>query len=271
MQDNKLQAMLDFACQTARLAGQMVRRELGRAKTEYKPGYQIVTEIDRRSQAMIIDAINQRWQGHGFIAEEGRDGKLFKQPPTSDDGIWWVIDPIDGTRNYAHGLPYFVVSIAAMQNGMPILGVIYNPNTDELFYGSRVSGAYCNGVAMHCWDEGLDYNSQIAICAHFGDSMPGYIDELMKRYPCMNLGTAALHYAYVARGAFAAALSYQVKLWDIAAGAVLCQCAGGKVSSPEAKALFPFDCNGYQGEAIPILVSGTVVYEQLLKLFAEHK
>ena len=114
--------MLETAVVAARLAGQRAMEEINYIRTSVKGPDQLVTQADVVCQKIIIDRIKETFPDDGFIAEEGKGGGLFKQHPRGDSRIWWVIDPIDGTNNFAKGMLLFTVAIAAMSEGQPVVG-----------------------------------------------------------------------------------------------------------------------------------------------------
>ena len=140
-----LSRMLETAVVAARLAGQYAMEHLNYAKTTVKNGFELVTDADPKCQQIIIDRIKETFPDHGFIAEEGKNGKILKQPPRGDEPVWWVIDPIDGTNNYSHKILLFTVSIAAMFEDSPIVGVIFEPATDSMFTAVKDGDAQLNG------------------------------------------------------------------------------------------------------------------------------
>ena len=259
-----LDRMLALAEETAIVAGNHAFAQADSAKEALKPkNDEIVTQVDLQCQEIIAENIRRRFPDHGFIGEEGPGNKITTTPPTGSDDIWWVIDPIDGTRNYAHGLPNYAVSIAAMQNGFPIVGVVYDPNTKRLFSARNGIPAKCNGRTIKCLEEQLNANSQLAISGNLRKQLPRCIAGIMDNFVYINLGSAALHYCYVALGAFSAAVSWNVKLWDIAAGACIAESAGGSVKSLTNNSFFPINCSTYQGQFLHVVIAARSVQNQL--------
>jgi len=255
--------ILSFSQEIARTAGQHAREQIADTIQEMKPGNQIVTSADRECQNMILQQIKRYWPEHGLIAEEGPGGQLFKEYPTGHSNIWWVIDPIDGTCNYAHGLPIYAVSIGVIKEGLPIVGVIYEPNTNMLYSAQLGQSAQCNGRTIYCRNDPLDSNSQIAISGKIYTHSPAAVAELMTKHVCINLGSAALHIAHVATGAFAASLLWNVRLWDIAAGAIIAESAGGVITDFAGKCRFPVDCGTYNAEPFHTFVAAQSIHSQL--------
>jgi len=258
--------LLHIAEEAARAAGQHALQVAASTPSEYKSPDQIVTQADRDCQALIIQKIITKCPGHGFIGEEGEHGQLFRQEPAGTEPLWWVIDPIDGTRNYANKALNFAVSIALLRDGLPVVGVIYDPSTNQLFSATIDGPARRNGQPIQCRSEALDSNSQVAISGNYNPPLPWYVARFLERFVCMNLGSAALHYAWVAAGAYSAAFSLKVKLWDIAAGALICQRAGARVTDLQDQPVFPCDCRGYRGQPIPLLIAGSTAHRQLINL-----
>ena len=262
------QELCILAQDAARVAGDHALSVLGHAQIEYKPGNHIVTQTDRQCQEIITDMIGKRHPHHGFIGEEGPNGHLFKQPPTHGESIWWIIDPIDGTRNFAHGIPQFCVSIAAMKEGVPIVGAIYDPNTKMLFSTHTNAPAICNGTPMRCSDAPLSGDTQIGFTSRSPADFSLAIEHLRKQCVGMNLGSIALHLAYVALGAYAAAFIWEVSLWDIAAGALIAENAGATLTNFDATPIFPIDCETYSGQKVPLVAGGPNIHAHLLKTFS---
>lgn len=258
-----VQKCLDLIIAVAREAGDHARRQVKNARVDLKSADQYVTQFDKQCQDLIITQKNRYFPDHGVIAEEGQSGELLKIHPVSGDDIWWVIDPIDGTRNYAHGAPQYAVSIGIFQGGRPIAGAIYDPETDMMFSAARGQGALCDGRPMQVDEEALHTNSQVAVSGNVYEQLGVKMGILMDKYVTMNIGSAALHYAYVAKGIYAAALGWKIKLWDIAAGAAIVQEAGGRVITPEGQSRFPVDCRAYHGEQIPVLMTTETAASQL--------
>ncbi|MBN1436016.1 MAG: hypothetical protein JW936_02980 [Sedimentisphaerales bacterium] len=266
-----LRILCDLVQGAARRAGDYALSHLGSVGHELKSESQLVTEIDRESQAMILAEIEPLYSRAGVLAEEGPDGDVFRKPPGDGGDCYWVIDPIDGTRNYAYGLPFFCVSVALMRGGRPVIGVIYVPVTREMFYAWEGGGAYCNGEAIRCSDEGLHGNSMIALPGRQRGGVKPFALEVFHEYVYQGLGSAALHYAYVAKGCFAGTCSWEVKLWDIAAGAVIVTEAGGKVSSVDGNEIFPIDCGNYRDEILEPVAGGAAAYKQMLEILAKDR
>ena len=263
-----LHSLLETAVDAGRQAGQKALSLMGKVASTVKNNREIVTEADHQCQRLIIDRIQRDFPGHGFIGEEGDAGNCFKQPPHHDQDVWWVIDPIDGTNNYIHGLPQFSVSIAAIQQGRPSVGVVYDPSTDCLFTAVGEDRPLVNGAPMSVSEETLNAYCSIGIDSHFGGSIPDWLCRIMVRCRFRNIGTTALHLAYTGKGAYAATILFMPKLWDIAAGCLLAENAGAVSTDWAGKPLWPFDLETYEGGYIPCVVGNPGVHKDILAMIA---
>lgn len=217
---------------TALEAGELLKRGFGtHFMISSKEGHQnLVTEYDLLSQELIINRLKKRFPEHQFLAEEGQSPESFSKE------VIWIIDPLDGTVNFARGIPAFSVSIAAMLNGEIVSGVVFNPLLNELFIAEKGIGSYLNGhplqvskideITRSCMATGFPYNA---------DENPLHcIDRFAKMaklaIPLRRIGSAALDLSYVAAGRFDAFWEVGLHSWDMAAGKLIVEEAGGKVT-----------------------------------------
>ena len=266
LEHRDLSRMLETAIVAARLAGQRAMEEINFVKVSVKNRSELITQADARCQKIIIDRIKETYPDHGFIAEEGAEGKLFTQPPRGAERLWWVIDPIDGTNNFARQMLCFTVSIAVMYEGEPVVGVIFAPATDSMFTAFKGGDAQLNARRITASKDPMDKFSSIAMDSHFEEGMPEWVSHIITRTRFRNLGTTALHFAYVANGSFIAALTSWAKLWDIAAGALIAQASGAIVSDWQGGKIFPMDMDGYGGGKIEIMAANRKIHVELLDL-----
>lgn len=222
--------MLDFAIDLAYRAGTLIRAGAERdVSYEPKQYADVVTEVDRASEALIVGAIRARYPDHTIIAEEG-SGVSMSSPYT------WLIDPLDGTLNFLHGLPIFCVSIALLAYNEPLLGVVYDPMRNELFYAERGRGAFLNGrrlrvsqtstLAHSLLSSGLPYDrfeqpdNNLAELTH----LAMLVQDI--RRP----GSAALDLCAVAAGRTDGHWELGLKPWDVGAGGLIALEAGATVT-----------------------------------------
>ena len=266
-----LQTLLTQAECAARLAGKEALAKMGSTQTSIKNNVELVTEADRLCQEIIIETLSEAFPQHGFVGEEGDQGRLFKQPPTGGEDLWWIIDPIDGTNNYAVGIPQFSVSIGALFEGRPVVGVIYDPSTQDLFTGTDGGETQANGRTCRVRDQQLDRFANLALDNHFGQTLPAWVGEVIVRSRFRNVGSAALHLAYVAKGGYCAMIGCTPKLWDLAAGALLAENAGAIVTDWHNQPLWPLDVRAYEGTPLPCVTATPRVHRELMDLMSLHQ
>jgi myo-inositol-1(or 4)-monophosphatase len=240
--------------------------EISFIKASIKNANELVTQADARCQQIIIDRIKETYPDHGFIAEEGEQGKIFKQPPRSAEAIWWVIDPIDGTNNFAHQMLLFTIAIATMYKGEPIVGVIFEPATDSMFTAVKGGEAQLNGRRITAAKEPMNEFSSVGLDSHFDNGVPGWACEIIRRTRFRNLGTTSLQMAYVAKASLIATIVNTPKLWDIAPGTVIAEAAGAIVSNWQGEKIFPVDLDSYEGSEFRTIAANKKVHAQIVEL-----
>lgn len=265
----ELSRMLETAVVAARLAGQHAMEQLQYLHRSIKNGTELVTQADPACQKIIIDHIRGTWPDHGFIGEEGTDGALLKIAPRGGQAIWWVIDPIDGTNNYANKLLCFCVCIAAFYEGKPVVSITFDPTTDSLYSTAEGMDAQLNYSTITVSDAPVDKFASFGVDSHPGELTDAGKAKMMEltRFRC--LGSTGLHMAYVAGGGMIGMATAGAKLWDIAAGALLVERAGGKVTDPLGNALFPVDLDSYNAEKFATLATNSVNSSQIIDIFSK--
>jgi myo-inositol-1(or 4)-monophosphatase len=226
--------LLNFAIQTARDAGHVLADRLGRAlQVSNKGDIDLVTEADLASEKLIIERIKSYYPRHSVLAEESGSSEGEFIPGRSE---WrWIIDPLDGTTNYAHGYPCFCVSIALERAGTIEVGVIYDPMRDEMFAAERGAGSTMNDRPIRV--SKVDELNSAMLCTGFPynvrerpDFTRQFANFTMAAQAVRRDGSAALDLAYLACGRFDGFWEEGLKPWDIAAGLLLVEEAGGKVT-----------------------------------------
>lgn len=227
--------MLNTAVKAARKAADIISygaRNLDRLTIDNKGPGDYVSEIDRNAEAAIVDVLLEAYPTHGILAEEGSGEKRGN---ASSDFIW-VIDPLDGTTNFLHGVPQYCVSIALKEKGLITQAVIYDPSRNDLFTATRGAGAFLNNRRIRVSKQLRLRDSLIGTGFPFRDgaAFDDYLIQLKNLMPkCAGLrrpGAAALDLAYVAAGFFDGFWEMKLNQWDMAAGALLIQEAGGLVT-----------------------------------------
>ena len=266
LEQQDLSRMLETAIVSARLAGQRAMEEINFIKTSIKNSNELVTQADARCQQIIIDQIKEKYPDHGFIAEEGEQGKIFKQSPRGDQQFWWAIDPIDGTNNFAHHMLLFTVSIAVLYEGQPIVGVIFEPATDSMYTAVKGREAQLNNRRITASDATMDKFSSIGLDSHYDNGVPSWTCEIMKRTRFRNLGTTALQLTYVANGGLIATIASDPKLWDIEAGTLIAETAGAIVTDWQGNKIYPVDLETYETNQFSVIAANKQVHPEILEL-----
>ncbi|MCP4259017.1 MAG: inositol monophosphatase [Planctomycetes bacterium] len=266
LEQRDLSRMLETAIVSARLAGQRAMEEINFTKASIKNSNELVTQTDARCQKIIIDRIKENYPDHGFIAEEGQHGKIFKQPPRGNQQSWWAIDPIDGTNNFAHHMLLFAISIAVLYEGEPIVGVIFEPSTDSMYTAVKGGEAQLNNRRIAAGIASMDTFSSVGLDSHYDDSVPAWTCEIMKRTRFRNLGTTALQLAYVANGGLIATIASDPKLWDIAAGTLIAEAAGAVITGWQGEKIYPIDLENYETKQFSIIAANKKVHPEILEL-----
>jgi len=255
---NALRSLRELAERAARAGGAVARQSFGKpTAVRLKADRSEVSEVDEAAQRAVIDCIRAQRPDDGFVAEEtlvGPEGQRW--PPPENERVCWVIDPLDGTRNYIRGIPLYTCSVGAMLHGFPIAGAIYLPPDERLFSASRAEGFFEDGRPItrrsRAPAPGRSPKPIVAIPSSFsGDTEKALLNAWLGRVVVRNLGVASLHLALVAAGPFDAALLSDARLWDIAAGWVLIDVIGGVMTTLAGQPMFPLDVAEYRGEALP--------------------
>ncbi|MGH2272079.1 inositol monophosphatase family protein [Anaerohalosphaeraceae bacterium U12dextr] len=262
-----LKKIVDTASQAAILAGKKAVEELTHVTSSLKNPTEVVTQADPLCQDIIIQYIRNVFPTHGILAEEGPNAAMLIEAPRDNSDIWWIIDPIDGTNNYAHGLLCFCVSIGVIQNGSPVAGVIYDPCTDSLYTAASGLQTTCNGKPVSVSHDKISKISSFAFDSHFDPSVEPAVHQMLRLTRARSVGSTALHLAYLAKGAIIGTFTVSARLWDIAAGVILIQQAGGIVTTLDRQAVFPIDIGNYHSERFRLLAANPEIYSDLARIF----
>jgi myo-inositol-1(or 4)-monophosphatase len=237
-QEREMEQHRNIAIQVALKAGDILIRHSGKVKkVGFKDEVNLITEVDHISEETILKTIRSKFPQHGILTEESKEKK-------SESAFKWVIDPLDGTTNYAHNLPTYCVSIALEKEGEIILGVVYNPNLDELFVGEKGKGAYLykrkgylrikrkisvsqtQPLEKSLLATGFPYDIRISK----NNNLNHFANFYKKCQAVRRMGAAALDLCYLAMGRFDGFWELKLSPWDMAAGSLLVTEAGGKVT-----------------------------------------
>jgi myo-inositol-1(or 4)-monophosphatase len=246
---------LKTACTAAEKAGAILRHHLTLPKRiQYKGTIDLVTDVDRQAESVIISILKTAFPSHDILSEESE----FHSTRSS---FLWIVDPLDGTTNYAHGYPCFCVSIALQIDGHPTVGVVYNPLTSDFYTAVSGAGAFKNDQPLRVSE--VQAVHQALLCTGFpydiGMSERNNLKEFTRvirhAQGVRRDGSAALDLCRVAEGCFDGFWELKLKPWDVAAGALIALEAGGQVTSFEGKPFDPF--------ADTILCTNGLIHEDL--------
>jgi len=235
----ELQEVLTFAKGLARAGGALAMSFYGRANPLLRFDHDLITEADVAVQDFIRREVLAAYPAHQYLGEEGRQRPQDLEPAEP----LWVVDPLDGSASFSAGLPVWGLSLALFDGSRPVLGVIHLPVTSELYSAMVGEKAMLNDRPISVREESWDNEALLLTYSRFHS-------DFVTRFPgkVRSLGSTAAHMAYVARGAAGAALLGNVHVWDIAAGSVILEAAGGAVRDLKGKRV---ELTGYlQGERI---------------------
>ena len=259
-----LKKLTHEVCDLARQVGEFLKQEVSRLKTtdiESKGVHNFVTWVDQESERRIVDRLSVLLPGSGFIAEEN--------PALAPAEFTWVIDPLDGTTNFIHGVPLYCISIGLMHHDETILGVVYEPNLNECFYTWKSAPSYLNGeiirvsatptISEALFATGFPYYDYSCL----DDYLKIFRHLLQNSHGARRLGTAAADLAYVACGRYDGFYEYGLSPWDVNAGGLLVKNAGGMVTDFTGAENYIF---GKQ-----IIATNNLLFTEFLALFTAWK
>jgi myo-inositol-1(or 4)-monophosphatase len=252
--------MLDFAIRVARDAGRLLRDRLGTGfDIEHKGAINLVTEIDLASERLIRETIATYYPRHEILAEEGGLSE-------SKSEYRWIVDPLDGTTNYAHGYPIFCVSIALERAGETVLGVVYDPMREELFTAERGGGAALNNRSIRVSQTGELMQSLLSTGFPYDiktstlTNLDHWANFAMNAQALRRDGAAALDMCYVACGRFDGFWELNLSPWDTAAGALIVTEAGGRISDFRGARF-----SNYKPE---VIASNGLIHDRMIEVLA---
>ena len=261
-----LHPMLNIAVKAARSAGAIINRaalDIELLQVTTKSTNDFVTEVDHAAEAAIIETLLNAYPGHGILAEESG-----RKHGAKDSEFVWIIDPLDGTTNFIHGLPIFAVSIALAHRGIVQQAVVYDPSRNDLFYASKGRGAFLNDKRLRVSKRTRLAESLIGTGFPFrkGDNLKRYVEMFETvLQACAGLrrpGAAALDLCYVAAGWYDGFFETGLSPWDVAAGSLLVTEAGGLVGNFTGESDYL-----HQRE---VVAGSPRIYGQLVKLLAPY-
>lgn len=227
----QLDNLLDIAISAVKESGRIQKEWLGKdKKVELKGEINLVTEVDKKCEERVVEIIKEAFPQHNILTEE-------TPMPEGSSSYRWIIDPLDGTTNYAHGYPCFCTSIALELEGESVLGAVYDPFLDELFTAQKGKGAFLNGERISVSE--TERLTEALICTGFPydlrespvNNLDHFNNFIMEARAIRRDGSAALDLCYVAAGRFDGFWELKLNPWDVAAGKLIVEEAGGVVSN----------------------------------------
>lgn len=254
----ELHDLLEVAVRAAKEAGKIQREWLSKEKrVEFKGEINLVTDVDRRCESKIVEIIRENFPDHNVLTEE-------TSMPELPCPYRWIVDPVDGTTNYAHGYPHFCTSVALELHGEIVLGVVYDPIREELFTALREGGAFLNGERIFVSSTGRLIEALISTGFPYdlrenpANNLNHFNNLIMEVRSIRRDGSAALNLCYVAMGRFDGFWQLKLFPWDIAAGKILVEEGGGLVTDFKRRPL-----NLYGPE---ILATNKRIHQEMMKV-----
>ena len=225
--------LIQVCVDAAKAGGDVLRRWSNKFSAREKGPRDLVTEADLESQQVIREILLTNFPDHNFLGEEDTEADVAALLKSE---LCWVVDPLDGTANYVHQLQTYAVSIALVQNGQPIVGVIFDPVTNDCYAAEKGKGASCNGQPLSvskCTqiDQAMIAASFSANVSRESKEIGRFLEVLLQCQALRRLGSAALNLCYLAAGQLDAYWATSVKAWDVAAGLLIVEEAGGSVNA----------------------------------------
>ena len=242
---NTISPSLNLMIKACEKASKVIIRDFGEIENlqvSKKGPRDFVTKTDKRVEKILIDELSKSKKNYSFITEE--TGKILNK----NKNIFWLIDPIDGTINFLHGVPHFAISVALEVDGEIVIGLIFDPIKNEIFYAEKNNGSYINNNRIRV-SKKIDINECL-----FASNNEG-IKTIHPKLNIRNSGCAALDLAYVGCGRFDGYFHNNINIWDIAAGKIIIEEAGGKVN----------DISKFNLNKINIRAGNPNIYDKMLK------
>lgn len=255
-----------LALSAAREAGAYIKRSTGKIKKiHYKGEINVVTDVDRKAESIIVGRIKRKFPSHSIIAEESSYGREHVSREKKE--FRWIIDPLDGTTNFLHGFPVFCVSIAFECRNRIVLGVVYDPTRDELFLAEKGKGAFLNKKRICVSETGSIKKSLVVTGFAYNvkrarnNNINNFAKFIKAAQAVRRVGSAAIDLCYVACGRFDAFWELYLHPWDTAAGMLIVKEAGGKITK--------FDGSKYGISDKEVLASNPKIHSKMVAILSK--
>lgn len=249
----------DGALEAVNISSEMIKNNFANThQIQHKGIVDLVTEVDIASEKILREELTSRFPEIKFFGEESSQGSDWK------NGDFWIVDPIDGTTNFANKLAHFSISIALCHKGIPLVGIVKNPITGETFTAIKNQSAFCNNQPIHVSNVN-DLNNALAVTG-FPYNRREHMDEIIARLRSMlmhvqdvrRFGSAALDLCYLAKGIYSIYWEKNLKPWDVAAGKLIVQEAGGTITR--------YDGSEMELDALELLATNGILHEESINL-----
>jgi myo-inositol-1(or 4)-monophosphatase len=262
MMPGDLEEMLAVADELAAGAGSIIAKHWGNTSARRKTDGSPVTDADLEAEEYITAGLNRRFPGHDVLGEEG--SAAGHRPGGSR--FCWLVDPLDGTRNFARGFPCVATSIALVENGVPVVGLIRDHLGGRVYSAIAGGGAYLDGTSIRMVRRELDREFFVGVPSVKRNESPAAIKGFLDTVNVRNVGSTAVHLALVACGAMDAIYASRCHAWDVAAGYVMVCEAGGVCTTPTGGELLPLPPADDPASATPILAAGPHAHTALVEM-----
>jgi len=265
MAEESLADMLALARRLGIEAIEITRPHVGRITPSHKPDQSVVTEADHAVQREIVAAVSERYPEHAFLTEETLESP-GAYPDRASARYCWVIDPIDGTRNFVAGFACFATSIAVLDRGVPVVAAIVEHNLGHVYAATVGGGATLNDRRLQMVEPDPSQDMMVGVPSS-KDALTRAVVAMWQGTPRLiprNLGASAVHLGMVASGALGAMFCKKCRIWDIAAGVLLVTEAGGRVTLPSGAPRVPLPVTTDAATDTPVLAAAPEAHKRLL-------
>ncbi|MHC4065286.1 MAG: inositol monophosphatase family protein [Planctomycetota bacterium] len=259
--------LLAAACKLAAEAGPIILDRWGRVPARRKADGSEVTDADLAAEDHIRQALERAYPDHSVLAEETGAGA----GPLRQGRYCWAVDPLDGTQNYSRGFPCFATSIALLDDGVPVVGVVREQVTGRNYTAIASQGAAADGTPVRVAERPMDRDFFVGVASTKGQETPVAVQRLLERVNVRNTGSTALHLALVATGAIDAAFARRCYTWDIAAGYLLVHEAGGLCTDLAGDSVLRLPPESDPMSRTPFLAAGRHVHAELVRTVAHPR
>jgi myo-inositol-1(or 4)-monophosphatase len=253
-----------IACALAQLGHDTARQFFGAATVTRKDDDTPVTQADHAAQAAILDKLAVQFPDHAVLTEEDLV-QPERHAAIGSAALCWVVDPLDGTRNFARGVGIYAVSVAVMDDSGSLAGAVFDATTGRVYSAARGQGAFVDEHPLVMQNRPVDSDTTVMLSSFRRRAIPAAVRAWMDEYLYRNQGSLCLHLAWVAAGLADAAYALECKLWDIAAAVLIIQESGGVATDHAGGSLWPIVLASYRDQDIPILVGTPTMHARLLK------